>query len=235
MKRNLRLGTVIILCVLTISVCALSTVSFSQGNDPLVTLSYLTDIIMPQIKKDIMAEIEINNKNLEEVINNNSSDNKQPVTEVPPIETEKTDENELQNLPTGTYTLLELENGKTVFADSVLEFIVRPGSEVKTISPFDNQGIADITNGKEYLNEDIIEYNKRAVAIVKEYGFIVNDLFSTSLTLDESAHNDPVHYNTPAATKAFTEQVVSCIAPALGITENITYQEALYNDKPIGI
>ena len=84
-------------------------------------------------------------------------------------------------------------------------------------------------------NEDIIEYNKRAVAIVKEYGFIVNDLFSTSLTLDESAHNDPVHYNTPAATKAFTEQVVSCIAPALGITENITYQEALYNDKPIGI
>ena len=159
MKKKFRLGTVIILCVLTISVCVFSTVSFSQGSDPLVTLSYLTDIIMPQMKKDIMAEIAVNHQNTEEISNENSTDTKQPEQETRPIETEKTEEIEDQALPTGTYILLELENGKTVFADSVLEFIVRPGSDVKTISPFENQGIADITNGKEYLNNDVIEHN----------------------------------------------------------------------------
>lgn len=159
MKRNLRLGTVIILCVLTISVCVFSTVSFSQGSDPLVTLSYLTDIIMPQMKKDIMAEISVNNQTTEELPEGADTEVTQPDQEVPPVETEKTDENDAKDLPTGTYTLLELENGKTVFADSVLEFIVRPGSDVKTVSPFENQGIADITNGKEYLNGDVIEHN----------------------------------------------------------------------------
>lgn len=158
MKRNLKLGTVIILCVLTISVCAFSTVSFSQGSDPLVTLSYLTDIILPQMKTDIMAEIAVNYQPDATVPEDEAAPNVQPEPEQPPVSDEIKEESE-QPLPTGTYTLLELEYGKSVFADSVLEFIVRPGSEVKTISPFDAQGIADITNGKEYLNGDTIEHN----------------------------------------------------------------------------
>ena len=49
--------------------------------------------------------------------------------------------------------------GQTVMANSICEFIVRPGSKVEAISPFPEQGIADITNGIEVLNGDIISLN----------------------------------------------------------------------------
>ena len=89
-------------------------------------------------------------------------------------------------------------------------------------------------NFKRY-NEEIEEYNKRAVEVVKKHGFIVNDLFATSLTLGEDAHSDCVHYYTTVGTETFANQVISYIADALGITEKITYKEELYTDKPIGI
>lgn len=89
-------------------------------------------------------------------------------------------------------------------------------------------------NFKRY-NEDIEKYNKAAIEVVKKYGFEINDLYAVSITLPEEAHSDAVHYYTPMGTKAFTNQVLSYVVPALEITEEITYKEALYTDKPIGI
>ena len=84
-------------------------------------------------------------------------------------------------------------------------------------------------------NEEIEAYNEIAVSIVKKYGFAVNDLYALSASLPDEAHSDPVHYNTPAATRAFTDQIIASIAPALGITEEIPYKEALFVGKPSGI
>ena len=84
-------------------------------------------------------------------------------------------------------------------------------------------------------NEEIEEYNKVAVEIVKKHGFEVNDLYSVSASLPEDAHSDAVHYYTAAGTKALTDQVLSYVVPALEIDDKITYQEDLHTDKPIGI
>ena len=84
-------------------------------------------------------------------------------------------------------------------------------------------------------NEEIAEYNRIAVDVVKKHGFEINDLYAVSAQLPESAHSDPVHYYTPAGTEAFTNQVLSCIVPHLDTDKEIIYQEALYTDKPIGI
>ncbi len=89
-------------------------------------------------------------------------------------------------------------------------------------------------NFKRY-NEEIEEYNKAAVEVVKKHGFEVNDLYAVSASLPEEAHSDAVHYYTPAGTEAFTEKVLSCVLPALGMDENLTYREDMYKDKPIGI
>lgn len=89
-------------------------------------------------------------------------------------------------------------------------------------------------NFKRY-NEEIEEYNKVAIEVVKKHGFAINDLYEVSTSLPEEAHSDPVHYYTTTGTKAFADQVLSYVVPALGITEKITYKEALYTDKPIGI
>jgi len=84
-------------------------------------------------------------------------------------------------------------------------------------------------------NEEIEEYNKVAVEIVKKYGFAVNDLYAVSTSLPEEAHSDFVHYYTPMGTEAFANEVLSHILPLIGITEEISYKEDLYTDKPVGI
>lgn len=84
-------------------------------------------------------------------------------------------------------------------------------------------------------NEDIEKYNEAAIQIVKKYGFKINDLYALSLTLPEKVHSDAVHYYTPAGTEAFTNQVLSFVAPELGIDEELEYRAEMYTDKPIGI
>ncbi len=89
-------------------------------------------------------------------------------------------------------------------------------------------------NFKRY-NEEIEAYNAAAAEIVKKHGFEVDDLYSVSTSLPIEAHSDAVHYYTPMGTKAFTDQVLKCVAPALGLDEIPEYYEDMYTDKPIGI
>ena len=84
-------------------------------------------------------------------------------------------------------------------------------------------------------NEEIEAYNAAAVAVVKKYGFVINDLYAVSAKLPGEAHSDPVHYYTPAGTEAFTKQVLSYLALPLGITEEIAYREVVHTAKPVGI
>lgn len=89
-------------------------------------------------------------------------------------------------------------------------------------------------NFKRY-NEEIGKYNEAAVAVVKKYGFEVNDLYAVSDSLPDEAHSDPVHYYTSIGTEAFAKKVLSYIVPLLDTAEEIVYKEELYTDKPIGI
>lgn len=89
-------------------------------------------------------------------------------------------------------------------------------------------------NFKRY-NEEIEKYNEAAVAVVKKHGFLVNDLYAVSASLPEEAHSDTVHYYTSLGTEAFTKQVLSHLAPLLGLQEEIPYREVLHTNKPIGI
>lgn len=84
-------------------------------------------------------------------------------------------------------------------------------------------------------NEDIEKYNEVAVSVVKKYGFSVDDLYALSASLPDTAHSDAVHYYTPVGTKAFTDKVLSNIAPFLDIDTVFDYKEELYTDKPVGI
>ena len=54
-KKILKIGAVIIIAAVISSVFSLTMVSHSEGNDPLITLSYLTEIILPQFKTDIIS------------------------------------------------------------------------------------------------------------------------------------------------------------------------------------
>lgn len=165
-KRLLKTGASIIAGIFVFCACSLSLLSYSEGSDPIVTLSYLTEIILPQLKKDIISEVIVQtgnddflgNAELPDVIPDINTDITIPDTSSDENSSDGTVTNEtISN--NGTYELLELENGQCVYTNSVLEFIVRPGSVVEVISPFEAQGIADITKGIEYLNGDSVNIN----------------------------------------------------------------------------
>ena len=82
-----------------------------------------------------------------------------------------------------SYAVIELSKGQVVYADSVVEFIVRPGSKAVCVSPFDDQGVADITLGKEVMNNGEIALNSyciiprgedgRGIKIVSDKAYIM--------------------------------------------------------------
>lgn len=84
-------------------------------------------------------------------------------------------------------------------------------------------------------NADIEAYNKKAIEIAEKYGFEIDDLYAVSKSLPETAHSDVTHYYTHEGTEAFTKQVLSVVAPLLGINEDLEYREDMYIEKPHGI
>ena len=129
----------------TVAVLSFGTAfAFDTDKDPLITLSYLNEVAFPEFKKDILRTIGLLPPEVELEI----------VPEPEPVQ-----QPEFAGSSTAVYTLLELSRGQTVTADSICEFIVRPGSIVTAVSPFPAQGIADITNGIEVLNDEEISIN----------------------------------------------------------------------------
>ena len=111
-KKNLTVLLSILVGVI-LSVTALVSVSAYSNDDPLITLSYLEQVVMPK----------------------------------------------MQASSSGSYTLIELNKGQTITANSICEFIARPGSYITVVSPHASQGIADVTNGTELFNGTQVPMN----------------------------------------------------------------------------
>ena len=134
--------------------------SASSESDPLISLSYLEKIVLPSFKAEIMNEItgtavDLTGDALLGEANENATEVSAPVAD----NAESADGQESTTLPSATYTLIELSQGELIMAESICEFIVRPGSHVACVSPFEAQGIADITNGKEVLDGEEVSIN----------------------------------------------------------------------------
>ncbi len=124
-----------VLCIAVAAVFSLFTLTtvlaYSSDSDPLVSLSYLNDVVLPMLREEFSSGND----------SSNAADANQTAANI------------------GTYELLELTVGQTVLCESATEIIVRPGSLVTVVSPFEAQGIADITNGNELLDGEAIPIN----------------------------------------------------------------------------
>lgn len=122
------------------------------------------------------------------------------------------------------------------YIDRICKRIKKLAPDAKVIFATSTSVISEeMSDDFKRYNEDIELYNEVAVDIVKKYGFEVNDLYAVSKALPYKTHSDPVHYYTPDGTKAFTDQVLKCVAPHLGLEVVPEYKEEMYTDEPIGI
>ena len=136
-------GCAVVLLAAGILTAGFSVASYAAGSDPLVTLGYLTEVLLPQWKKDIAAET---TRIVDEKLSGSSS-SEQTVT-VPDVAPSS-----------ASYTLLELTEGQKLYAVSALEIVLRPGSAAVVYSPYPEQGIGDLTHGTEHLSGATLPVN----------------------------------------------------------------------------
>ena len=182
-----------VLTAVAVSVFVFTGVSAYSETDPLITLSYLEQIVVPEMKEEVTSFIETSFKDVRDDLAqelSNQIDSKlesvQPTVQASSNVTNSavnSDEVSALSPANASYTLLELNKGQKIMAQSICEFIVRPGSKVVAISPFDSQGVADITNGVEVLNSQELSINAycliprggdgRGMEVVSEKAYIM--------------------------------------------------------------
>lgn len=160
MKKILMILTAVILAV-SASVALFAVGAEYTDSDPLVTLSYINETVIPKITEDVKNAVLAFLEDKEEEV---------PEEPVQPIEPEIT-EPEVPPITEETllplkYAVVFLKNGEKLMATgketSSTEIILRAGS-VAAISPFDDQGIADLTSSKELYNNDLLTKNNYCI------------------------------------------------------------------------
>lgn len=167
-KKHLRvtLGAIAAASVLAVTVFA---ASYDSSEDPIVSLSYLTDIFRPSIEDEYNEKIdELNDKiqELESTIDALSENYvpgevDEPESETEPetdAETEAETEPVIETRPSATYEVIELQKGDCVFAVSACDIMLRAG-KATCIAPDATQGLADYTDADEVYNGQALEKN----------------------------------------------------------------------------
>ncbi len=167
-----------IICALIISMLATGAVfaaNYDSSIDPLVTLSYLNDVFMPKIEdkmSGVSATISQFNDRLTTlegggVTSNQATENAKKLTELQTKLTELQNKYNslLQTVESGgsaTYEVVFLNQGEKILTPTGCEIILRTGTAI-IVSPFDSQGLSDITDGLDLLNEFSVPSNHNLI------------------------------------------------------------------------
>ncbi len=159
---------VLILAVFVSSVIISTNADYSATNDPLVTLSYINETLIPKLEKQITESVLATLNSEKEPTGEEPSEQ----TQSPAPETPSQDPNsDIPTTPTVDlnglkYIVVHLTKGQKLFSagenTESLEIILRAGN-AEAISPFTDQGIADLTASLELLNGDSLVKNNYTI------------------------------------------------------------------------
>lgn len=146
MKKKITIGAVTIIFAVLLTGAVLTV--GAADSDPLVTLSYINETVIPKITEDVKNAVLA-------IIDERESEPEVPTEPEAPEVTEV-------DLSSVKYNVIYLTKGQKLFAKGTntesTEIILRAG-EVNCISPFGDQGIADLTASKELYNDDPLVKN----------------------------------------------------------------------------
>lgn len=181
MKNRTQIIACIVLSVaLAFSAIGVYAATYSGEDDPLVSLSYINEVLMPQIKEmiyDALKGVDIGDT-VFPVPGETTAEPEETTTEpeettteleVTTTEPEETTAEPEVTFPIGTvntgskYAVVNLKAGETIFASVYsCEVIVRSGSTT-VVSPFtvkwEEQGVSDTTDGVEIYNGGAVPVN----------------------------------------------------------------------------
>ena len=149
-KKPFSTSTVLILTTTMIAALAVGVfaASYDSSEDPLISLSYLTETFRPSIEKDYKERIAVLEEKIAQLTNGTGTG----TTETPAAPTEST----AGAMP--GYEVVELKYGDCLFANDACDIMLRSGSAF-CIAPDATQGISDYTAGVEILNKESLTKN----------------------------------------------------------------------------
>ncbi|MBQ8837380.1 MAG: hypothetical protein IJ002_07750 [Clostridia bacterium] len=174
MKKIIKVASCVILAAaLGLMAICVYAATYSSEDDPLISLSYVNEVLLPQIKE--MINDAVSGKDIGDAeITNPAETTEEPAktTEEPAKTTEKPVETTAEPediFPDGTvntgarYEVVNLKAGQTIYASVYsCEVIVRSGS-TKVVSPYtvkwEEQGVSDTTDGVEIYNDGAVPTN----------------------------------------------------------------------------
>lgn len=159
MKKFAKVASCVILSVAVafMAICVYAA-TYSSEDDPLISLSYINEVLLPQIKEMI------NDAALGKDIDDVEVTKPAETTEEPAVTTEPEEIFPEGTVNTGAkYDVVNLKAGQTLYASVYsCEVIVRSGS-TKVVSPFtvkwEEQGVSDTTDGVEIYNDGAVPTN----------------------------------------------------------------------------
>lgn len=162
MKRFSKLSTIfaLLLSVLTLGISADSV--YSSQDDPLVSLSYVNDVLGPEIMEKVLEK----------------------------IDAEYVKISDISSLASASYTYVSLNKGQTLMASSCCELIILNGIATTVVTSASNQnaglGISDLTDGSVSVNGSQIPANHYMVIPKADgRGFIVTSATANILVRGE--------------------------------------------------
>lgn len=152
-SKKIRIAIAVISFILLSGVTVFAA-SYDSSEDPLISLSYLTNIFKPEIEQgyeERVAELEQRLKELENDFSLSESDD-DPIVDT----TLASGGNNLSE--SAQYEIVELSYGDALYAVTACDIMLRSGSAA-CIAPDASQGIADYTDGYEVYNDQSIVKN----------------------------------------------------------------------------
>ena len=163
-KKPFSTSTVLFLTASVIAALAVTAfaASYDSSEDPLISLSYLTETFRPSIEKDYKERIAALEEKIEQLSAGGSAEEKIEQLSAGGSAMETTTATTETNTASASampgYTVVELNYGDCLFASGACDIMLRAGSAF-CIAPDPTQGISDYTAGVELLNKDSLTKN----------------------------------------------------------------------------
>jgi hypothetical protein len=135
MNRFTKLAVTFAVLLAALTLCVSADGAYSSVDDPLVSLSYVNDVLAPEIMGQIMER----------------------------IEKEYVHINDISAMSAGNYSLVSLTKGQTLMADSCCEIVLLDGEATVVVTAVSNVesgvGISDLTVGSVAVNGELLLTN----------------------------------------------------------------------------
>lgn len=137
-------GLLALLSAMTVTVLA---ATYDSSEDPIISLSYLTDVFRPNLVKEYETKIAALEAKIDALSGGTYT----------PVETEPESDTASQAV-SSTYEVIEMKYGDCLFAEGPIDILLRSGAAI-CIAPNASQGISDYTEGAEIYNGENLTIN----------------------------------------------------------------------------